>query len=202
MAENNTANAEEKYTKEKKGLDPRIALALMVVMICCSLCIGANKAWKKNRAGVDAAYTVWQENLQQRVETAYNLLTVAGRYRGADDAAVAAVRADIKGMENDDLDISAVAAQSFLTDAQALLSALAADSVVQNDARDRMYATLMLPQALEQCSNDAARAAYNTTAQRYNDGLRSFSGLLARLTGIGWAHTLEAAVPTAADAAQ
>lgn len=197
MSENNTGTAEKSFVKEKKTLDPRVALAIMIVMICCALCIGANKAWKKNRSGVDTAYTVWQENIQQRVETAYNLLTVAGRYLSAEDAQVAAVRADLRAMENTgasaDMDARADAAQAFPADAQALLSSLAASSAVQADARDTMYVTLMLPQAVEQCSNSAAFTAYNAAAESYNSGLRSFSGLLARLTGIDFAHTLNTA---------
>ena len=57
----NQVNAEPTPAVEKKGLDPRIAFALMVAMIICALLIGANKAWKKNRAGLDASYMAWQE---------------------------------------------------------------------------------------------------------------------------------------------
>lgn len=190
MSENNAANEEKTFVKEKKSLDPRIALAIMIVMICCALCIGANKAWKKNRVSVDAAYIAWEDNIQQRVETAYNLLTVAGRYLPATDAQVASVRNDLKTMESADTADQVSAGETFLTDAQSLLASLAANQAVQGDSRDTMYVTLMLPQAVEQCSNNAAMTAYNAAAQSYNDGLRSFSGLLARLTGIDYAPTL------------
>lgn len=190
MSENNAANEEKTFVKEKKSLDPRIALAIMIVMICCALCIGANKAWKKNRVSVDAAYIAWEDNIQQRVEPAYNLLTVAGRYLPATDAQVASVRNDLKTMESADTADRVSAGETFLTDAQGLLASLAANQAVQGDSRDTMYVTLMLPQAVEQCSNNAAMTAYNAAAQSYNDGLRSFSGLLARLTGIDYAPTL------------
>ena len=190
MSENNAANEEKTFVKEKKSLDPRIALAIMIVMVCCALCIGANKAWKKNRVSVDAAYIAWEDNIQQRVETAYNLLTVAGRYLPATDAQVASVRNDLKTMESADTADQVSAGETFLTDAQSLLASLAANQAVQGDSRDTMYVTLMLPQAVEQCSNNAAMTAYNAAAQSYNDGLRSFSGLLARLTGIDYAPTL------------
>lgn len=190
MSENNAANEEKTFVKEKKSLDPRIALAIMIVMICCALCIGANKAWKKNRVSVDAAYIAWEDNIQQRVETAYNLLTVAGRYLPATDAQVASVRNDLKTMESADTADRVSAGETFLTDAQSLLASLAANQAVQGDSRDTMYVTLMLPQAVEQCSNNAAMTAYNAAAQSYNDGLLSFSGLLARLTGIDYAPTL------------
>ena len=190
MSENNAANEEKAFVKEKKSLDPRVALAIMIVMVCCALCIGANKAWKKNRVSVDAAYTVWEDNIQQRVETAYNLLTVAGRYLPSEDAQLASVRSDLKTMECADTASRMSAGEAFLTDAQALLTNLASNPSVQSDSRDNMYVTLMLPQAVEQCSNNAATTAYNAAAQSYNDGLRSFSGLLARLTGIDFAPVL------------
>lgn len=190
MSENNAASEEKTFVKEKKSLDPRIALTIMIVMVCCALCIGANKAWKKNRVSVDAAYIAWEDNLQQRVETAYNLLTVAGRYLPATDAQVSTVREALKAMESADATSRANAGESFVTDAQALLSSLASNPSVQSDSRDNMYVTLMLPQAVEQCSNNAAKAAYNAAAQSYNDGLHSFSGLLARLTGIDFAPVL------------
>ena len=190
MSENNAASEEKTFVKEKKSLDPRVALAIMIVMVCCALCIGANKAWKKNRVSVDAAYIAWEDNIQQRVETAYNLLTVAGRYLPAEDAQLASVRDDLKTMEAADMTDRDSAGETFLTDAQALLAKLASNQTVQSDSRDNMYVTLMLPQAVEQCSNSAAKAAYNAAAQSFNDGLHSFSGLLARLTGIDFAPTL------------
>ena len=190
MSENNAANEEKTLVQEKKSLDPRIALVIMIVMICCALCIGANKAWKKNHVSVDAAYIAWEDNIQQRVETAYNLLTVAGRYLPATDVQMVSVRNDLKTMESADAADRVSAGETFLTDAQSLLASLAANQAVQGDSRDTMYVTLMLPQAVEQCSNNAAMTAYNAAAQSYNDGLRSFSGLLARLTGIDYAPTL------------
>lgn len=198
MAENaaNAANAGTAAKKEKKTLDYRIAFALMVIMILCSLCIGANKAWKNNRSGVSAGYAAWRENVQQRVETAYNLMTVAGRYLPADDQQLTAIKNDLDAMaatqETDETDTRrAAACEQFIADGNALLKTLAANAAVQSDARDNMYATLMLPQALEQCSNNSALTAYNEAARTYNDGMHSFSGLLARLTGVGYAPIFE-----------
>lgn len=191
-----TESAQSTPKKEKKGLDPRIALALMIIMIICALFNGASKAWKKNRAGVEAAYDAWQENVQQRVETAYNILTVAGRYVTGDNELLAAVKNDLGGMADSvsskaSINRQAEACESFVKDANALLVALSEDQRVQQDARDSMYITLMLPQAVEQCSNSAALSAYNTSANAFNDGLRSFSGLLARLTGVDYAYTAD-----------
>ncbi len=191
----NTSSAEKPLVKEKKTLDYRIALAIMIVMIVCALLNGASKAWKKNRSSVDAAYVVLEENLQQRVETAYNLLTVAGRYLASDDSLIAAVKSDLKTMESAgasaDMETRVKAGYSFPTDAQSLLKALSGNQAVQNDSRDKMYVELMLPQAVEQCSGTAAMESYRSASQSYNDGLRSFSGFLARLTGVSFAPTLE-----------
>ena len=192
--EENAVNPEQTLKKEKKSLDPRIAFALMVIMIICSLLIGANKAWKKNREGVDTSFAVWQENVQQRVETAYNLLTVAGRYVPADDAQYAGIQSDLNEMKSSaDINRQAAAGQRFITDAKQLLQTLSGSAAVQNDARDKMYVELMLPQALEQCGNSAALNAYNTAAESFNSGLRSVSGLLARLTGVARAELIASA---------
>lgn len=197
-AENAAKAAEAAQPKERKSLDPRIAFALMVIMICCALCIGANKAWRKNRAGVEASLAAWQESVAQRMETAYNILTVGGRYLASSDALMIALREDISGMQSagssaEELQRQADASARFLTDGAAALAALAADSRVRSDARDTMYATLMLPQALEQCQNDAALSDYNSTAKSYNEDMRCFSGLLARLTGVSKAPIISAA---------
>lgn len=192
MAEN-AAQTQESLKKEKKSLDPRIAFALMVIMVCCALCIGANKAWKKNRSGVNASYTVWQENIQQRVETGYNVLTVALRYLPEQDTLVSAVRSDLNAMEDSAsvMQKRAAAGASFIEDAQQLLAGLKTNAAVINDSRDSMYVNLMLPQALEQCGSDKALNDYNDAASSYNSAMHSFSGLLARLTGISFAETVE-----------
>ena len=186
------APAEQVTTKEKKSLDPRIAFCLMIIMICIALCIGARKAWIEKRIVVDTAYAEWQENVEQRVETGYNLLTVAGRYLSQDDTLVAALKNDITQMETatkgnaDGID-AAAASQQFVKDANALLSAMSSNSAVMADSRDNMYVSSMLPQAVEQSGRDAAQQAYNTTAESFNKGMRSFSGFLAHLTGVEYA---------------
>lgn len=179
-------------TKEKKSLDPRIAFCIMIVMICIALCIGARKAWIEKRVVVDTAYAEWQENVEQRVETGYNLLTVAGRYLSSDDTLIAALKNDVALMETATKGIAdgveaAAASQQFVKDANALLSALSSNSAVMADSRDNMYVSSMLPQAVEQSGRDAAQQAYNTTAESFNKGMRSFSGFLAHLTGVEYA---------------
>ena len=179
-------------TKEKKSLDPRIAFCIMIIMICIALCIGARKAWIEKRIVVDTAYAEWQDNIEQRIETGYNLLTVAGRYLSQEDPLVTALKNDITSMEtatkssSDGIE-AAAASQAFVKDANALLSIMSTDSAVISDSRDNMYVSSMLPQAVEQSGRDAALQAYNTTAESFNKGMHSFSGFLAHLTGIDYA---------------
>ena len=195
MSERTENAAETTPVKEKKTLDYRIALALMIVMIIIALFNGASKAWKKNRVSVDTAYEAWLENVQQRVETGYNILTVAGRYLPDTDPGVASVKTDLANMQATTKEAALNnrfhASEAFIIDGKALLDALNSNAAVQADTRDHMYVSLMLPQALEQCGNTAAMTSYNTAAQAYNDGMKSFSGLLARLTGVDYAPILD-----------
>ena len=187
------APAEQVITnKEKKSLDPRIAFCIMIVMICIALCIGARKAWIEKRIVVDTAYAEWQENIEQRIETGYNLLTVAGRYLPQDDPLVTTLKNDISMMETatkgsaDGIE-AAAASQQFVKDANSLLSYMSGNSAVTSDNRDNMYVSSKLPQAVEQSGRDAAQQAYNTVAESFNKGMHSFSGFLAHLTGVDYA---------------
>lgn len=170
--------------QEKKGLHPAIACAIMVVMLCCALLMGANKGWTKEKTPVDTARSELMETVQARIETAYNLLTVAGRYMSRDDALYAAMQQDLTSMEKGKENLRMISMEQFSSDAKALLSALSARPEVQSDSRDFMYVSQMLPQAVEQCLNGTAAQNYNAAAQHYNDRMNSFSGLLARLTGV------------------
>lgn len=177
---------------EKKGLHPAIALCLMIVMVAVSLLIGANKAWSERENVVKLGLAEAEEMIMLRVETAYNLSTVARRYVSEGDPLYAALQQDLREMENTDLPLArrGKACDAFLNDAQALLDALKNDDGVQADSRDRMYVMQMLPQAVEQCrNNDDAISAYDKMAQSYNDGLDSFSGWLAQLTNVNRAET-------------
>lgn len=173
---------------EKKGLHPAIACAVMVVMLCCALVYGANRGWTRERASLLEAHEDLQKSIQLRIETAYNLLTVAGRYVNESDALYAAVQKDLYSMEDGRDRLYMVSAAQFGADGKALLSALSARSDVQADSRDYMYVTQMLPQALEQCVSDKTADAYNAAARAYNKHMNSWStwpsGWLAMLTGV------------------
>ena len=84
--------------KVKKSLHPAIACALMVIMLCCALLNGAHKAWTKEQNALEQYRAAVLESVQARVETANNLLTVAGRYTGASDPLYAAVQSDLRSM--------------------------------------------------------------------------------------------------------
>lgn len=170
--------------KNKKSLHPALACVLMVLMLCCALLIGANKGWTKEKQPLQAYRETLLESLQARVETAYNLLTVAGRYVGETNAQYAAVQNDLRSMEKGMTSFYCVSAQQFYTDAQALLKTLSQREDVQADGRDSMYVTQMLPQAVEMCLSNDATVAYNNAAQAFNTRMSSFSGLLARWTGV------------------
>ena len=86
--------------KVKKSLHPAIACALMVIMLCCALLNGAHKAWTKEQNALEQYRAAVLESVQARVETANNLLTVAGRYTGVSDPLYAAVQNDLRSMEN------------------------------------------------------------------------------------------------------
>ena len=136
MSENTDQPAEVLLQEEKRSLDPRFAFVLMVIMIVCALLIGANKAWKKNRSGVNEGFELWLESNEQRCETAYNLLTVADRYLPESNSLTAAVRTDLLAMEQsatmDQMKACVEAGSRFLKDAAALLTDLAGNQVSAN----------------------------------------------------------------------
>ncbi len=173
--------------KVKKSLHPAIACALMVIMLCGALLNGAHKAWTKEQNALEQYRAAVLESVQARVETANNLLTVAGRYTGASDPLYAAVQSDLRSMENGKTTFSVVSVQQFHDDAQALLQSLAQRQDVQADGRDNMYVTQMLPQAVDMCLSSDSAVAYNEAATSYNERMHSFSGLLARWTGVSYA---------------
>jgi len=160
-----------------------VCFVLMIVMIVAGLLNGAGKAYAKKYESVKNAWAGCNDAIQTRIETAYNLLTVAGRYMSKDAEAYAKVAGDLASMKEAGDKYTCVSAETFCTDANALLKTLQANEAVQKDSRDSMYATQMLPQAVEQCAGSSAVSAYNTAAEAYNKSLHSFSGFLAGIAG-------------------
>lgn len=162
------------------------AFMLMLFLVCAGLVIGAYKGWSGERAQVEQLQGSLESMIGTRVESAYNLLTVAQRHLPKEDARLAAVASDRDILEGNAALPEKAAANTRLTqDGQALLDALAALSSVQQDDRDRMYVESYLPQMLEESEEKTTGAQYNLAAAQFNTNLRrSFSGRLALALGV------------------
>lgn len=162
------------------------AFVLMVVLVIASVGIGAYRGWSQERARVEETYAGLENMLQTRVETAYNVLTVAKRHPDAGAERIRQVEQLKDLLESGaSLPAKAKANQQLSQDAAELLAHLSALSSVQNDSRDKMYVESYLPQMLEQSEEKTAGANYNSAAREFNQKLNStFSGFLAKLMGI------------------
>ncbi len=165
------------------------AFFLMILMVAVSVVIGAYRGWNEERAMVKETRAGLEEMLQARVESAYNVLTVAGRHLPQDQEAVLRLRA-ARGMLEGRASLSekAAANEELTQAAQDVLSLLVQAESVQNDSRDKMYAESYLPQMLAQSEEKTAGAQYNIAAAQFNERLNaSFSGKIAALLGIDMA---------------
>lgn len=170
------------------------AALIMVILMVFSIGFGAYRGWKKERALVNETYTGLETMLHTRVESAYNLLTVASRHLSADHESIRRVTEDRDILEGRrGLQEKARANERLTQDAAELLKELAALESVQNDSRDRMYVTDYLPQMLTESESLTAKANYNTAAREFNASFNaSISGWIARLMGIGPAEEFSA----------
>lgn len=162
------------------------ALILMICMLAFSLGFGAYRGWSEERARVEETYAGLENMLHTRVESAYNLLTVAGRHLNQEDELLSRVAQERDALEgNAPLSQKARANEGLTRDAGALLERLAALDSVQKDDRDRMYVESYLPQMLAQSEERTAGANYNTAAAEFNRRLGdSLSGRVASLLGV------------------
>ena len=162
------------------------AFFLMVLMMVSGVVLGAYRGWSEESALVRETRAGLESMLKARVESAYNVLTVAGRHLPADDGAVMRLRAARDTLEgNASLSEKAAANEELTRAAKEVLSLLMAAESVQNDSRDRMYAESYLPQMLSQSEEKTAGAQYNIAAAQFNERLKgSFSGKIASLLGI------------------
>lgn len=163
-----------------------VAFLLMLCMILFSLGFGAYRGWSEERAQVDETYAGLQAMIRARVESAYNLLTVASRHMPETDETVMAVTQARKILEGKDpLAQKALANDSLTRNANELLKKLAALESVRQDSRDLMYVESYLPQMLSESEERTAGANYNIAAAEFNQQLQnSFSGFIARMLGI------------------
>ena len=164
-----------------------LAFLLMLLMLLSAVLWGAYKGWSGQRAQVATAQSSLDEMLSARREVITNIVTVAARHLPENDQQLSALRADRDRLGSSlDLAEQAAANERLSQGAAALLKTLAQDAGLQADARDLMYVSQMLPQALEQSQSLVQQAAYNAQAADYNQRLGdSFSGRLAGLLGIG-----------------
>ena len=163
------------------------AILIMIVLVIGGVLFGAYKGWKEEKAHVDATYAGLESMLQTRVETAYNILTVAKRHLPETDEAYQRVSLDLGQLDNayTDLGRKAQANEALAQDAAALLQALSQLDTVKNDSRDEMYVNNYLPQMLSESEAKTEGAAYNQAAAEFNGRInRTFSGFLAKLMGI------------------
>ncbi|MBR1585999.1 MAG: LemA family protein [Clostridia bacterium] len=163
------------------------AVAIMVILVVFSVCFGAYRGWNREKALVNETYAGLENMLQTRVESAYNLLTVAARHMPSGNELLQRVANERDVLEGKySLREKAKANEGLTGDAAMLLQALAGLDSVKNDSRDRMYVESYLPQMLAESESLTAKASYNTAAKEFNESLRgSFSGWLARLMNVG-----------------
>lgn len=162
------------------------AFFLMVLMVLFSVTYGAYRGWNEEQALVRETRDGLESMLKARVESAYNVLTVAGRHLPQDHPAVMQLRSARDTLEGKyTLSEKAAANEELTRAAGEVLSLLMATESVKNDSRDRMYAENYLPQMLAQSEEKTAGAQYNIAAAQFNERLsQSFSGKIASLLGI------------------
>ena len=163
-----------------------IAFLLMLCLVIAAVGIGAYQGWSNEKKAVEDTYAGLEKMIRARVESAYNLLTVAGRHLPGTDAHMAQLISARDVLESDaPLPQKAAANEALSKSAGEILSALSALPSVQADSRDKMYVESYLPQMLEESEARTAGAAYNTAAAAFNRELEeSLSGFVARLLGI------------------
>jgi hypothetical protein len=163
-----------------------VAFLLMLCLVIIAVGVGAYQGWSEERAQVEETCAGLEKMLSTRVESAYNLLSVARRHLPETDEqfiAIANARDVLEG--NASLPEKARANALLAENADALLKTLSVLPSVQADSRDQMYVKSYLPQMLEDSEALAAGAAYNTAAAAFNRQLEeSFSGMLARMLGV------------------
>ena len=163
------------------------AIVIMVVLVIGSVLYGAYKGWTEEKSHVDATYAGLESMLQTRVETAYNILTVARRHLPETDEGVQRVSMALGQLDNayTDLGRKAQANDALAQDASALLKALSQLDSVKTDSRDEMYVNNYLPHMLAESEAKTEGAAYNQAAAEFNSRInRTFSGFLAKLMGV------------------
>lgn len=169
-----------------KKINAFLAFLAMLILLAGAVMWGAYRGWSQERRQVESSMGTLYEMLGARREIGHNILTVAGRHLPETDAHIRALREDIEALSKDgDFDKLARANARFEKDAKELLDALKEQPTLKRDERDSMYATSMLPQALEQSARMTEQAEYNRQAADFNQSMDDrLSGRLARFLGV------------------
>ena len=163
------------------------SVILCVMLVAFAFVYGALHGWQQDYSQVESTYASLQQQLNTRVETACNIMTVARRHLNADDSALLALK-DARDVLSSaaSLEKKADANEMLTLYAEQVLTALSALDTVQNDARDNMYVSTMLPQMLRESAAYTTQSAYNTAAAGFNARFEKnvISSFIARLFGM------------------
>ncbi|MBR5230633.1 MAG: hypothetical protein IKW00_00095 [Clostridia bacterium] len=171
----------------KRELKPGAAFVLMLVMVCCALIYGSYKHWEE-RCDLAAMYfDSVDQQIDLNIRTAHNLHTVAARHLDADSTVLSSLK-DVIGQMSDgekELSYKVRMCERFAQIAKPLLESLVTLPTVQQDSRDYMYASQMLPQAVAECEKRDAFENYDLYAMSFNEERAStFTGLMAKIGGV------------------
>lgn len=174
-----------------------LAFIAMLLMLALAFGIGAYRGLYAEKVQVELALSSLSDVLAARVEMGYNLLTVAGRHLREDDQMLFAVREEIAVLEGTgSLTAMAQANAQLAKDSKQLLTHLAQQASVKDDARDFSYVTSLLPRGFEQSAQWADATKYNAAARAYNSRLNgTFTGQVASALGVEPAFLFEGGTP-------
>jgi len=163
----------------------RFAVIAMVAMMLIALLLGTSKAFSSMQQYVQTLFydgtTGISKDLDDRINTAYNLTTVATRYLDSGDPAVAEVLAAREALTSASGVSEKYRANVRLTDATtALYEKLGTLPLSEQDAKYRRS----LDADLRSSNEIISHSDYNLAAAEFNKGLSTFpASVLARLLG-------------------
>ena len=168
----------------------KIAALLMVLMILGGSLYGGHRSLMKLRDEAEAVFYNGvegdglgiQNDLNERIDLAYNLVTVAKRYLSPDDEAVQKLLTARDALSSAQDPKEKNAANRQLTEASIeLYEAFGGRSLTEKDEKYRQQ----IYQDLSSRNDTISHDGYNQEAEDFNKTLRSFpAGILASLTGV------------------
>ena len=163
-----------------------LSLVLCAALILFAFVHGALRGWQQDYAQVESTFSSLRAHLGTRVETACNILTVARRHLPKEDERMAALQRTKDELSAAQLNTQFAANSRLDAEAREILSALAELQSVQDDPRDLMYVSSMLPQMLQESAAQSAQSAYHAAALDFNARFEKnkVSSFIVRLFGI------------------